>query len=181
MKESNKNINFKALKHGDYISRISYCKVINVLGGGVRIQNEFGKVWDVGGEILENEMVFSSDQYDTTEKVSMKRLVELLEDAGDAVFTCIFHRQPKEVDVKKAITSINKGKILSNNQIEEVITNAYKGRERTVIGYRIGTDGLGRTLAIDLKKDDLSKSRIISIDHRTIKELILKNVKYIKN
>jgi hypothetical protein len=182
MKETN---NVKNFETGQFISRISYCKVVDVYMGGdtIEVENEYGKRWFVGKEILQSEVVYAHDVHDTEVKVTRTEMMAIFESVGDAVFTVKYKKKVKPQEIKDAVTSINKGKILSNDEISKVINKVFEGEDRTLVGYRLGTAPDGRVRVIDLQvKLDTTKeydNRIRLVDPRTMYELTTKNIKFV--
>lgn len=110
-------------------------------------------------------------------------MIEIFSKVGDTVFCVSFQKQPDSKDIQDALASINKGRILSNKDIADVVKTAYKGNERLLTGYLIKTEtGFGRSMCIDLNIDMGNKpnydERIRQVDHRTLNWLIYKGVKY---
>lgn len=181
MKENNFKVNKS--REGDYISRISYCKLLDIGSNISIIENEFGAQWNVGNKVLDRERCNSATYYESEEKVSRTKLVEVLEEVGDTVFSVTYNKKPKEDDITKTLEGLNAGKFPTKAEIKKRVKEVYKGKEKTTIGYRIGKTDLGRILMIDLeKKQDPSKNyetRMVSVDTRTVTMVINKNVKYV--
>lgn len=141
------------LKKGDFISRISYLKVEDVVGNDLIVSNEEGFKWQIDKQILENEHVVSATHFDKTKKVPKTELARIfVEETGGKAF------------------SVNFTKKTDNS-------------ERTLIGYRTSFRGyLGMSDAIDLEKEkDSSKSydtRSRIVTHDNINWLILDGTKY---
>lgn len=94
----------------------------------------------------------SADEYETTEKVTLTTLAQKLSEVGHRPFTVVF-------------TKAN-------------------GEERTLRGQMVKVEtGLGRSEVIDFDLDNNPKkdfdTRVRQVDHRTLKSLIVDNVKYI--
>ena len=141
---------------GDYVSRISFMKIEegNVRVGGYTVSNEDVFQWNIGANIVGNEC-YSTD-YDKEVKTPKTGIAEILMNSGDAIIQVCFEKAD--------------------------------GTERTLTGYVIGAEVvLGRTIAIDIEKPkEIRKgkdnkefdTRQRLVDHRTLKSLIYKNVKY---
>ena len=149
--------NASKLKKGDHLSRISFMKIEggSVQRGGFHVSNEDGFQWSIGTNVIKKEC--NSTHYDEEVKVSKTVLAETLMSARDAIIKVVFDKAD--------------------------------GTERTLTGYVIGAEVvLGRTIAIDLnqekkikknKEGDEYDTRQRLVDHRTLKSLIYKNVKYV--
>jgi hypothetical protein len=143
------------LKTGDRLSRISFMEVQKVLPGGVQVVNEEDFSWTIGEGIVAEECY--SVNYVLEQAVTKTELAETLMNARDAIVKVVFDKAD--------------------------------GTERTLVGYVIGAEVvLGRTIAIDLEKPrEIKKNkdgeeydtRQRLVDHRTLKSLIYKNVKYV--
>lgn len=168
------------LQVGDLLSETQYYTVLAIhnVGGRkmVQVQNERGFEFSIGGSIIEEGM-FSSSQYENTVELTQTELVEVFSKVGDSIFTVTFNKQPKAKEINEAISKANKGKILPIKEIQKLVTDAYKGEERVLVGYLLKTEtGFGRSTVIDLKAP--KEHRIRQVDHRTIKSLIHQGVLY---
>ena len=183
--QAEKRIEYKDLKVGERLSRTQYYQVKEISNGwgtpSLTVENEWGFSFTINGrEIVENEMC-SAEQFTETEKVTRTELAELLETAGDAIFTVCFSKQVKEKDAKKALESFldQKGrKTELKKKVKDLAKQVLGGEERKLIGYLLRTEPkMGRSQVIDLEIDK-DKHRIRLVDHRTLRWLILKGVKY---
>lgn len=122
----------------------------------------------------------SADKFAKTEKVSLTRIIEILESAGDKVFTVNFNKKPKEDEIAKAIAALPVGDLQNKKKIVE----CFKGEERTLRGRMVAAEPkLGRSTVIDLDLEKIIKgefdSRLRQVDHRTINWLIFADTKYV--
>ena len=148
--------NMSKLKRGDYLSRVSFMKVQSggTRFGGFQVANEDGFEWGIGTNIIKEECY--STQYMNEVKTPKTGIAEILMNANDAIIQVCFDKAD--------------------------------GSERVLTGYVIGAEVvLGRTIAIDIEKPkEIRKgkdnkefdTRQRLVDHRTLKSLIYKNVKY---
>lgn len=148
--------NMSKLKKGDYLSRVSFMKVEggSVQQGGFAVSNEDGFEWTIGSSIIKEECY--SLQHNETIKTPKTGIAEILMNAKDAIIRVCFDKAD--------------------------------GSERVLTGYVIGAEVvLGRTIAIDIEKPKKIRKgkdgkefdeRQRLVDHRTLKWLIYKNVKY---
>ena len=143
----------KKLERGDFVSRISFMQVTSMgLNDMIGVTNEDGFSWGISPGIIEEECY--STNVDSEEKLPKTAIAEILMSAKDAII--------------------------------EVCFDKANGEERVLTGYVIGAEPvLGRTIAIDItipKKMRTTKEwdeRQRQVDHRTLKWLVYKNVKYI--
>ena len=147
--------NMSKLKKGDYLSRISFMKVVggSTQYGGFTVSNEDGFSWNIGSSIIKQECF--STQFKEEVKTPKTKIAEILMNANDAIIQVCFEKA--------------------------------NGDERILTGYVIGAEVvLGRTIAIDIEKpkkirkgkDGDYDERQRLVDHRTLKWLVYKNVKY---
>lgn len=167
----------------NYLSETQYYKVVGKNPQSIQVVNERGLSFSIGNNIV-SEGIFSADQFLTEEKVTRTELIEIFSKVGNTIFTVNFNKQPTASQINEAIESTNKGKILPIKDMKKLIKEAFKGEERTLVGYLINTEtGFGRSTVIDLEADKGSNpeydGRLRQVDHRTLNWLIYKNVKYI--
>jgi len=148
--------NMSKLSRGDYLSRVSFMQVQagSTQHGGFTVANEDGFVWGIGSNIIKEECY--STQYKEEVKTPKTGIAEILMNANDAIIQVCFDKA--------------------------------NGDERILTGYVIGAEVvLGRTIAIDIEKPKVIRKgkddkefdeRQRLVDHRTLKWLIYKNVKY---
>ncbi|NVB40990.1 hypothetical protein G6O69_24330 [Pseudenhygromyxa sp. WMMC2535] len=171
------------LKAGDYLSETQYYKVKEVLDGKIALENERGFGITVTNRIIEEGM-YSSGQFNDTVTLSRTALCEVLEGAGDSIFTVNFNKQAKEKEVVDEILgavdelgSDPDPKVLTK-RIKAAVKKGVSGQVRTLIGYLVQTEAkMGRSQVIDLEAPGKHRYRLV--DHRTINWLVLKNVKYV--
>lgn len=170
-------VNTDLLKVGDRLSETQYYIVKDIIGDTVQVQNERGFDFGISKNIIEEGM-HTSSQFIREEKVSRTELVDILSKVGDTIFTVNYNKQPQAKDVNEAIALGNKGRIMATKDLQKIVNKAYKGENRTLVGYLINTQtGFGRSQVIDLEIEDGYNVRLV--DHRTLNFLISRNVKYI--
>lgn len=180
-----KKVDFSKIKLGDYLFDIQYYKVVEVKLQSIAVINERGFASEIDRDIIEEGM-YSASQYDFEKTVSRTEICEILEQAGNYVFTVNFNKQVREKDLKDKLLSAIKdenGELLSPSEMEKALKkvshDAIKGDPRTLVGYLLRVEPkMGRSSVIDLAYP-LENNRIRLVDHRTINWLIIKNVKYI--
>jgi len=148
--------NMSKLSKGDFLGRVSFMQVQggSTRHGGFEVANEDGFQWAIGSNIIKEECY--STQFSDTVKTPKTGIAEILINANDAIIQVCFDKAD--------------------------------GSERVLTGYVIGAEVvLGRTIAIDIEKPKKIRKgkdgkefdeRQRLVDHRTLKWLIYKNVKY---
>lgn len=163
------------LHEGEYLSRVSYLKVLDIRTHSILVSNEKGTSWTIDTNIVAEEC-FSVDQFSETKEMTRTELVAEFNKIDNAAFTVNFNKQPKVEDAFEAIA--NKGTIKSNSEMKKALKEQMKGEERTLIGYVVSRDvALGRTMVRDLEQPDGDAIRLV--DHRTLNWFICQNVKYV--
>ena len=180
--ESNKS-QFSNIPTGSYLSETQYYKVIENTPTSIRVQNERGFEFTIGKNIVE-EGIYTAHQYKEEKQITRTELISIFSSIGDTVFTVCFNKQPTVEAINSAIESANKGKIIPIKELKKIVKEAYKGEERILRGYLVQVEtGFGRSMVIDLEADKGTRpdydGRLRQVDHRTLKWLIYKNVKYI--
>ena len=168
--------NFNGMAVGDRISETQYYEIKELVrmdgGRGARVQNERGFEFTISARIIEEGM-YSANQHVLEEKVTRTEMVEVLENAGDTIFTVNFNKQ---VDAKAVLERLKASKVATTIKAAKMLL---EGNERTLVGYLLSTEPkMGRSQVIDLEIDP-SKHRIRLVDHRTLNWIIIRNVKYI--
>ena len=103
-------------------------------------------------------------------------MIEILLDAKNTVFTCTFKKQVKDTDVAELLKNIKKKTDLVSTSLAKQILN---GDKTTLTCFLTKSEPqLGRSLVIDLNFATGDRKGFRQIDHRTLEELIIKNVKY---
>lgn len=164
------------LKVGDRLSRVSYMKILGKRGNSFSVENEEGMQWTIAGSILQNE-AFSATQYTDEREVSRTEMVEALESAGDSVFTVVFDKKTSQKSIVAALSELDE---LPNKktQLNKLAKAMMAGEERRLTGYLASTEPkMGRSTVVDLEIAT-TKHRLRLVDHRTVKELVLRNVRY---
>jgi hypothetical protein len=182
---SRARLNTDKLQVGEYLSDIQYYKITKIDGKTISVINERGFESEIDKDIVQEGM-FSASQYEFERPVTRTEACEILEQAGDQVFTVNFNKQVKEKELRdKLLSAIKKqnGELFSYSEIEKAVKKlskeATEGEARTLIGYLLKVEPkMGRSSVIDLEIPP-DQHRIRLIDHRTLNWLILKNVKYI--
>jgi len=172
-----KKINVSDLSPGDKLSRLAYYEVVKKNDDDIIVKNENGFKFQISNGIVENEM-FSSGQFNSTKKVSRTELVEILEKAGDTIFTTTFFKQSTEKRIKELLKQYD-GFSAKAKQRPTFCKTLLHGEHRTLVGYLLHTEPkMGRSQVVDLEVPKGTFNKRL-IDHRTLESIIIKNTKYI--
>ena len=127
----------------------------------------------VSKDILECQM-YNASVYATEEKLSLTKVAQVLESANTACFTVCFTTKADDKHVKDRLKEIKPAELKDGKKLKELSKELLLGKETTIVGRLSKSMGkLGRSLIIDLPTQGYRQ-----VDHRTIKWLIVKNVKY---
>lgn len=176
MQHKRKRTEFANLKVGDRLSETQYYEVLEVDGTKVKVRNERGFEFGVSSAIIEEGM-YSANFFNETKKVTRTALVNILEDAGDTIFTVNFHKKPDETTVMDVLKKCQIGDLHDNAKLKKLTEQLIHGESRTLTGYLLHTEPkMGRSQVVDLTKSGPHNSRLV--DHRTINWMIYKSIKY---
>ena len=104
----------------------------------------------------------------------MTRAAEILQDVHTACFTICFTVKVDEKAVQEKLQALTAAQLKDVAQMKKFAKEILTGKETTIVGYLSKAMGkLGRSLIIDLATKGFK-----NVDHRTIKFLVVKNVKY---
>ena len=129
----------------------------------------------VSRDVLEHEM-YNSKVFGKKEKLALTKVVKLLREANTTVFTICFTCKVDEKEVQEKLKKVSEKDFKDAKNLAKEI---FVGREKTIVARLSKSENhLGRSLVLDLA----AGGRVYaSVDHRNIKWVILKNVKYIVN
>ena len=129
----------------------------------------------VSRDVLEHEM-YNSKVFGKEEKLALTKVVKLLREANTTVFTICFTCKVDEKEVQEKLKKVSEKDFKDAKNLAKEI---FVGREKTIVARLSKSENhLGRSLVLDLA----AGGRVYaSVDHRNIKWVILKNVKYIVN
>ena len=163
------------LKEGDWVSRVSYMKILAHEGGSFQVVNESGFKWEIGENIVLNECQ-PGFGYDDKKKVSRTELTRLLvEDTYGAVVTLNFTKKQTPARVIEMIEAADMSK-MNKTQKKKFAESLMVGEPRALIGYVIGSDQNGRVRMIDLNVEGKNRARLV--DPRTLENVTFKGVSY---
>lgn len=121
--------------------------------------------------IVEEEMD-CANIYGSEEKLPLTKVVKVLKEAHSTAFTICFHTKVDEKAVQQRLSSLKESDFKDKKALAKELL---VGAEKTVVGRLTKTEAkLGRSLVVGLPNKNF-----ISVDHRSIQYLIIKNVKYI--
>ena len=119
--------------------------------------------------------MFNANVFASEEKISLTKVAKILEDAKTACFTVCFNAKVDEKTVKEKLESLSAADLKDNAKVAEISKEILIGKETVIVGRLSKSMGkLGRSLVIDLPTEGFRQ-----VDHRTLKWLIIKNVKYV--
>lgn len=161
------------VKVGDTYSRHSFgiIKSIDPYNGSMTIENSNGNKWTIGKEIVALEFSIA-EQFESEEKVSRTRMIEIMTEHPRTAMTINFNKKP---DPKKIAKELEGGKGSDsakdwNAKVKKLVA----GEERTMIGYH--------TLSFDehrrLRFQETGKGQRL-VDPRTLNWMIVDRVKYV--
>ena len=126
---------------------------------------------EISKDILEYEMNNSS-VFGEEDKISLTNVATKLAEANSKCFTVCFTTKVDEKMVQEKLKGV-KGK-LSAAQAKDLAKEVLIGKETQLTGRLSRAEGkLGRSLVIDLPTQGYRQ-----VDHRTLKWLVIDNIKY---
>jgi len=169
-----------ALKKGEWFSTTVYYKFTGSrhCDRKIEVKSSLGGTLLVSHNIIAQEM-YSSTQVQKTKKVTRSEMARVLQDEVKSdVFTVTFE---KKLTPKKVLDELESKGYKSGEPARKrrkIVNEALKGEERVLVGYLKDTQPfMGRSMAYDLNVEGPHNER--QIDHRTLKELIVRNVRYV--
>jgi len=155
---------------GNWFSSTSYFKIISWDDLEADLQDFKGQDYLVSNDILYSSM-YNSAVYEKEEKVTLTEIGKIFKEANSKVFTVCFNAKVDINDLKERLSKISKKELEDSKTLaKDLIT----GSEKTIVGRLANSEAkLGRSLVLTLPDNTFA-----NVDHRTIKWLILKNVKY---
>jgi len=119
--------------------------------------------------------MYNASVYAKEEKLCLTKVAKTLEEANTACFTVCFNAKVDEKVVKEKLASLSAADLKNRSKIAEIAKDIMHGKETVIVGRLSKAQGkLGRSLIIDLPTQGYRL-----VDHRTLKWLIIKNVKYV--
>jgi len=119
--------------------------------------------------------MFNAAVFGSEEKLSLTKVANILEEAKTTCFTVCFNSKVDEKSAKDKLSALTAGDLSDKAKLTAVAKDLLVGKEVTLVGHLHTSQGkLGRSLVVDL-----SNGLFKQVDHRTIKWLIIRNVKYV--
>ena len=174
-KQLQENENY-TVEEGDWFSKTFYFKLAKI-GSDCEFVNQLGEQYKISRSIVNNFMD-NSLTYNEVVRVTRTEMVSILENVGDRAFTVCFNKKIDDKVVREKLKKIDLRRLTNEaymlNLAEEILT----GEESTITGHLLKSETLmGRSAVINLNAERQPAYR--QIDHRTIKELITGNKRYI--
>lgn len=177
------------VKVGEYYATISHGKVVKTDDYYITTLNEKGEEIKVSRDVFQSEFVIAG-KFKDTKKVSASEIENIIRSGiGSNVFVVKFTKKP---DINDGIAEIDNSQwqSLDNKKKRKVVSSVLTGEERTMVA-RLDIDGygsqdihksenLGRIKVIDMEKSTSKNHANRLVDLRTITELIVNDVKYVK-
>lgn len=128
----------------------------------------------VSRDILEKMQ--SASHFAREVPMTMTQLAELLETVGDTVFSVQFRKKPNEDQIQKRLKNLTVAQVRADAR--ELTKELIEGEICTMVCRLIQTEqSLGRSTVIDFSAASENKFR--QVDHRTIDNIVYKNIRYI--
>ncbi len=119
--------------------------------------------------------MYNASVFAKEEKLALTKVAKILADANTACFTVCFLAKVDEKVVKEKLQNLTAADLQNKKKISEIAKELLTGKETVIVGRLANSVGkLGRSLVVDLPTQGFKQ-----VDHRTLKWLIIKNVKYI--
>lgn len=162
----------RQLAVGNWFSTTSYYKIDQIQGENV-ICKQDGKLITISRDVVEHEM-YNAKVFAKEEKIALTKVVKILREANTTVFTVCFTCKVDEKELQEKLKKAN-DKDLKNAR--NLAKDLFVGKEKTIVGRLSKSENhLGRSLIVCF---DQHGQPYAQVDHRNIKWLILKNVKYV--
>ena len=127
----------------------------------------------ISKDILEYEMN-SANVYAREETLPLTQVATKLTEANATAFTACFTTKVDEKAVQEKLASVKAAALKDPAYAKALAKEVLLGKETTIVGRLSRAEGrMGRSLVIDLPTQGYRQ-----IDHRTLKHLIIDNVKY---
>ncbi len=172
-----KRLKADKLAVGDWFSSIIYNKVVRMDDRMILVINQYGMEYSVTKNIASNEG-FSASQFEEEKKITRTEIVEILENAGDTVFTVNFITKATEDKAQDLLSKLTPQDLADPKILKALSKDIIQGHESTIVGHlRTAEPKMGRSSVIDLNLPNNNNIRFV--DHRSINWLIFKNTKYV--
>ena len=173
------------IKVGQKLSETQFYSIVKIVGDKVQLINDGGENIVVDKNYID-KCLNSSDNFTEEVKLNKTEMAEMFISNSRVLMTVCFFKQFKEGDVSNEILEAIKDAKISEIEkaVKKGVKKAIVGEERVMIGRHYGSvDEFGRIHFVDMEIErDATKSydnRMRLVDPRTIKSLIVNNVKFI--
>ena len=157
---------------GNWFSGTRYFQVKSTKGDEVTCRSQ-GQDITISKDILEYEMN-NANVFVKEEKLPLTQVATKLIDANNTAFSVCFTTKVDEKAVQEKLASLTTKQMKQDKIAKEVAKDLLLGKESNIIGRLSKAEGkMGRSLVIDLPTQGYRQ-----VDHRTLKSLIIDNVKY---
>ena len=141
-------------------------------------------------ENLISNHFYNAHQYNKTERVGKMKMAKILENSKNIIFQITFHKMPTPQILSKNLQECKIDELSDPDKLKKKIKSIMLGEKRVLVGYLLDTEtNLGRSSVIDLNIELIPGQPTFNragqkynerlVDHRTIKELIVKNIRYV--
>ena len=162
-----------SLSVGNWFSGTRYFQAVSSKGDEVVCKSE-GQQITISKDILEYEMN-NANVFATEEKLPLTKVATRLTEANNTAFTVCFNCKVDEKVVREKLSKCNAKDMKDEAAVKALAKDLLLGRESTITGRLSKAEGkMGRSLIIDLNSQGFAQ-----VDHRTLKYLVIDNVKYI--
>jgi len=159
------------LEIGNWFSSTTYYEILGWNKDEVFLKDSNGEDFEISQKILESS-TYNSSLYETEEKVTLTEIGKIFKDAKSKVFTVCYNIKVDVKEVKDLLSKVTKEEFQNSKDFAKTILT---GSEKITVGRLYESEAkLGRSLVLSLPNNHFA-----SVDHRTIKWLIIKNVKYV--
>lgn len=166
------------VKIGDKLSMTYYLNVLDKKNDSLSVEDQNGMKFSINGKELIEETIYSANQYTEVKSVSRTEAIEILENAGDTVFTINFNKLPNADTFAELMKSLSIADLNDTKKLSKIAKQAMLGEERTLVGYLINAEPkMGRSTVVDLDIP-VGQHNLRLCDHRTLNSIIWKGIKY---
>lgn len=170
----------KKLQEGNWFSEMQYYKYLKPTATETeycdcQIINNRREIYEIP-YIQMKTLMYHGSLYDQEKKVTRTEMIEIFTNAKECVFTVTFRKKVDPKDVMDEFNKIKSEKELQMN-CKKLAATMVDGQKVTITGILSKAEKkLGRSSMYDLTVKWGWGHR--QVDHRTLEELIIKNVKY---
>merc|ERR1712110_874791 len=116
----------------------------------------------------------NANVHETEETLPLTKVAAKLTEANATAFTVCFTTKVDEKAVQEKLAKVKVNDMKNATTAKSLAKELLTGRETTITGRLVKSEGkMGRSLVVDLPTQGFKQ-----VDHRTLKHLVLGNVKY---